>query len=257
MSATILKTDLADKEDHAQDKRLQLVEELQQSLLQGNEETTRKLIEEISREEQASLFNEIGRLTRNLHDALGSASMSNSINNILELNMGDARDRLNYIVQKTEESANSTISAMEDILPVVDDINDSATKMQKDWKRFTKREMQADEFRQLSKEIEIYFSELETNTGKVHKQLNEVILAQGYQDLVGQVVKQITTIVEDVESGLVNIIKNSGRSEELTSQHQKAEHSKPTAHGPQVDTSAKDVMANQDEVDELLSSLGF
>lgn len=255
MSASVITTEQQNDFNHP-DSRLQLVTELQESLMAGDESKSQSLIVELGKAEQASLFNEIGKLTRNLHDALGSATMNNSINDILELNMGDATERLDYVMKKTEESANSTLTAMEDILPVIDDINDNASKMHKDWQRFTKREMQADEFRALSKDIESYFSQLEENTNKIHSQLNDVILAQGFQDLVGQVVKQVIDIVENVESGLVTIIRKTGHVENEVTENG-SDDKKATAFGPQIDATAKDVVASQDDVDDLLSSLGF
>lgn len=255
MSANVITTEQSN-EFSQQEIRLQLVTELQESLISGDESKSQSLIKELARAEQESLFNEIGKLTRNLHDALGSATINNSINNILELNMSDARARLDYVVQKTEESANSTLTSMEDILPVIDKINDDASKMHKAWTRFTKREMQADEFRLLSKDIEAYFTQLENNTKKIHAQLNDVILAQGFQDLVGQVVQQVIEIVENVESGLVGIIKRTGHIEGDNTVN-KRNNKKATTFGPQIDTTAIDVITNQDDVDDLLSSLGF
>jgi chemotaxis protein CheZ len=119
------------------------------------------------------------------------------------------------------------------------------------------REMNAEEFREMSKEIEAYLPVVKQHSEKIHQNLSEVTLAQGYQDLTGQVIRQVITMVEEVEDNLVALVKIAGTHQQ-DRQKDDTEESPIKAEGPQI--GAKDnpkVVNNQDEVDDLLSSLGF
>ena len=114
------------------------------------------------------------------------------------------------------------------------------------------RELSADEFRALSKDITVFFDN--TNSlEKVKNHLTAVLLAQEYQDLTGQIIKKVINLVGEVEDKLVALIQVTG-APQITSE----DNSKSSLDGPPVPGIAhKDTVSGQDEVDDLLSSLGF
>ena len=82
------------------------------------------------------------------------------------------------------------------------------------------------------------------------------MVAQDYQDLTGQVIRRVITLVQDVEENLVHLIKMFGSTEEYQkAQKQDVKHE--GAEGPVIDKTREDVLTSQDDVDDLLSSLGF
>jgi chemotaxis protein CheZ len=115
--------------------------------------------------------------------------------------------------------------------------------------------MNADEFRLLVKEIENYLPTVKQHADEVHRNLSEMMLAQGFQDLTGQVIRQVISLVEEVEDSLVQLVKVTGKPQ---SSSNKKEIDPIKAEGPQINAQDNpNVVNNQDDVDDLLSSLGF
>ena len=81
-------------------------------------------------------------------------------------------------------------------------------------------------------------------------------MAQDYQDLTGQVIRKVITLVQDVEENLVELVKMFGRVDEYNQAQQQPKKT-TGVEGPVVDKDREDVLTNQDDVDDLLSSLGF
>jgi chemotaxis protein CheZ len=85
--------------------------------------------------------------------------------------------------------------------------------------------------------------------------LNDVLMAQDFQDLTGQIISRVITLVEEVEGNLVELIRLTG---DRFIKPQDAPETDTAAEGPHVPGVGRtDVVADQDEVDDLLSSLGF
>ncbi len=85
--------------------------------------------------------------------------------------------------------------------------------------------------------------------------LSEIVIAQEFQDLTGQLIRRVITVVEEVEQNLVDLIKISGQVP--TDGANGAGDGRDKLEGPQIPGKNKDAVSDQDEVDELLSSLGF
>ena len=89
----------------------------------------------------------------------------------------------------------------------------------------------------------------------VQSGLNDILMAQGFQDITGQIIKRVIDLVHDLESSMVELIRISGgKGGEPKHTH---ELELPGPMVPGIDDKAGDVAANQDDVDDLLSSLGF
>lgn len=202
-----------------------------------------------------TLFQQIGKLTRELHEALNNFKVDARLVDLTHHDIPDTRERLNYVIQTTEDAAHKTLGYIDKTLPLANELKQTAAKLQESWKRFRNREMSATEFRDLSREIEAYLPVVNTHAGEIHTNLSEMTLAQGFQDLTGQVLRQVIDLVEEVEKNLVKLVKVAGQT-------QPNSESKPVdplkAEGPQINAKNKpNVVNNQDDVDDLLSSLGF
>ncbi|HEB59875.1 MAG TPA: protein phosphatase CheZ [Gammaproteobacteria bacterium] len=241
---------------------LEFARKLVREIENGNEAGVEAMIDELANLRESSLFIEVGKLTRQLHDAMNSFQLDARLANIADKEFPDARERLNYVIAMTDKAANTTLNAIEDSIPLCEELEKSAESMASDWQRFTSRQMSADEFRKLSPRIGSFFARNREQVGRIKNNLTEVLMAQDFQDLTGQVIKKVITLVEDVESNLVSLIKLAGapglerRGEEKEAQGGKS----IKAEGPVVpgvDDVVSDVVSGQDEVDDLLSSLGF
>ena len=93
--------------------------------------------------------------------------------------------------------------------------------------------------------------------------MTEILMAQDFQDLTGQVINKVTGLVKEVEASLVDLVFMASQVEAITGIVTKGVEKETAAdkdmkgHGPQIDKAKEDVMASQDDVDDLLSSLGF
>lgn len=229
-----------------------------------------RVIQDIQEVRNAALFNEIGRLTRTLHESITNFNVEadpgrvKSIESLSEVT--DATDRLSYVISLTEKAANRTMDLVDESMPVAGKIKEDARALHDQWVRLGNRAMSADEFRQLYKEMGGFLNELAANTDGLYSNLSEIMVAQDYQDLTGQVIQRVVTLVRDIERSLVVLVKMASNVDSMTGQvHEPKSQAQPPVpksssakgHGPQINTDQEDVVANQDDVDDLLSSLGF
>ncbi len=159
----------------------------------------------------------------------------------------------------TDKAANRTLNAVEESIPLCDNLGDRIGEIAEGWSRFLKREMNADEFRAMAKQISVYTGESVPAVEKIKGNLNEVLLAQDFQDLTGQIIHRVINLVEDVENNLVSLIKVTGRKMEFAPLNADSGVVDTTPTGPSIPGLDKkeSTVSGQDEVDELLSSLGF
>ncbi len=238
------------------DDRVELARSLIVELEAGNEAEVRRLIKGISRLQEDSLFTAIGKLTRQLHDSLHSVEIDGRLAEITENEIPDAKQRLSYVIQRTEAAANRTLTSVEEALPMVSDLSLKTKEFSDEWSRFRRREMSVEEFRVLSADLVAYLESAGTYSDEIHRHLNDVLMAQDFQDLTGQVIKKVIDLVRQVEEGLVDTIRLSGHQLRVKSTKEKGIGTE--ADGPQLGTLEKQNVVNgQDDVDELLSSLGF
>lgn len=228
----------------------------------GDETSAQAKLDELLRVRETGLYQELGKLTRDLHDTLNSFQLDARLSNIAEQEIPDARERLNYVISMTDKAANTTLNCVEESIPIVEDMEQQGIELHSEWKRFTQRELDVQAFRKLSSRIDGFLTESTSKAGRLKSNLNDVLMAQDFQDLTGQIIKRVITLVEEVEGNLVNLIRLTGAQFQAQEQNEKSKEEKKqeaiAAQGPVVPgVSEGDVMSGQDDVDDLLSSLGF
>jgi len=238
---------------------------LVQELETGNIPAAEGLIERLSQIREQSLFQELGKMTRQLHDSLNNFALDSRMQSLAESDIPDAKARLNHVIEMTEASANRTLNAVEDTLPIAAQLQSVANTLHEKWGRFRNKEMNVEEFRGMSREIDEFLSVTMDNAGQIHTSLSDVMMAQEFQDLTGQILRRVITLVQEVEDNLVELIRLSGGLEtEAEPASTAVQESKKAENilqgvGPQVPGVGDDsgAVSGQDEVDDLLSSLGF
>lgn len=226
--------------------------------LENNEvEDAQELIDSFATDGDEDLFVEIGKLTRNLHEALSNFQMDSRITDIAASEIPDAKERLNYVIEKTEAAANKTMDKVESCTDRSNTMAKESEELLIEWKKLYNRELEPGEFRPLFKKIETHLEKNKDDADILHSELTEVLMAQDYQDLTGQVIRQVITLVQDVEESMVHIIKMFGSMDGYNKAKDK-NLVKEGVEGPVVNADKRDDVVNgQDEVDDLLSSLGF
>jgi len=221
----------------------------------GNIEAADKLIEEMSRNRDQNLFQELGKLTREFHEALNGFKLDSKLTSLTGTDIPDARERLKHVIEMTDKAAHKTMGVVEDLLPLCETLGDQNESLHERWQRFMKRDMDAKESRALCDEVGVYLTEQNTGTVRVRQGLNDILLAQDYQDITGQIISRVITLVTDLETSLVKLIRDSGA---MIDESGKKGKGVGELDGPQVPgLESSDAVSGQDEVDDLLSSLGF
>ncbi|QOC21186.1 protein phosphatase CheZ [Wenzhouxiangella sp. AB-CW3] len=231
---------------------LETIETLASAARAGDEATFYANLDELTALRERSLFQDIGRLTRQLHEALTNFQVDPRVEALAKEEFPDARHRLDQVVAMTEESAHKTMDLVEESLPLTESLAESCESLDGQWRRFRRREMSAAEFNELIRTTQAFFEQTRADSGQLRGNLSEVLLAQNFQDLSGQTIRKVVRLVQEVETTLIDMIRLSGQvSDKVSEAGQAAE-----ASAPKRKKKAEE-LKNQDEVDDLLSSLGF
>jgi chemotaxis protein CheZ len=232
--------------------RLQILSE---TIKQGDQEKANDLIAELTTLRESALFQELGKLTREIHDSIKNFGSDDRVVELTHEDIPDAKERLSYIVTKTDEAAHRTMNDVESAMDIVDEFKNKSKHILQAWSTFRTGELSKAEFLQMSEDLDRFLASIDEESDKVKGKMTDIMMAQDYQDLTGQMIKQVITMVQEVEEKLVNLIAISGAS---LSEDKRQHVDGSMAHGPQLPTADKaEVATNQDEVDDLLASLGF
>lgn len=202
--------------------------------------------------QQEAVFNRIGQMARVLHDTLGQLGYDKLLEKTVAA-IPDAKDRLAYVANLTEQAACRVLNATDIAGPLVDDMENRSRNLGQAWDKVFANQTSPAEFRQLAIETREFLNQqLPEKTRATHAQLTEIMMAQDFQDLTGQVIKKIVTLAQELESGLmgllIDVLPEARKTDEVTS----------LMNGPVVNAEGRsDVVVNQEQVDDLLDSLGF
>jgi chemotaxis protein CheZ len=231
----------------------------------GDNQGAQELLESAGGRSSVELFAEVGKLTRQLHDSLNNFQLDSRIVNMANEDIPDAQTRLTYVIEATEEAANKTMDLVDSCMPIAEKLHDGIVNVMPEWNKLIARKLQLGEFNTLVQDIDVFLKDGNDDSAKLTGLLTEVLMAQGYQDLTGQVIRRVIELVKEVEDNLVYMLTMFGGVEqkdgaEVVEKPNKSENQADMikAEGPILDAdSREDVASDQDDVDDLLSSLGF
>jgi len=206
----------------------------------------------ISKEEA---YARLGAITREMHEAL-TVLGSNDLHDIVE-EIPHARDRLAYVGQMTEAAADKVLTLVETSKPACDDLAGRAVELSASLAKFASAD---DLSLQKARGLLLVCSRFMDRTGNFSKGqadvLSDIMMAQDFQDLSGQVIKKVIDIINRTEMQLVHLLIDSAPKEaepESTSEPEPATVDTHKLDGPQTAENA----LKQNDVDDLLASLGF
>jgi chemotaxis protein CheZ len=197
------------------------------------------------------VFNRLGHLARQLHDSLRGLGVDKMLADTAN-QIPDARQRLTYIAQMTEQAASKVLNAADIARPIQDELMARSEAMSKRWDRMFANQLSVDDFKMLAADTRTYFSEAPSKLKITNDQLMEIMMAQDFQDLTGQVIKKVVDVVQGMETQLLSVLI------EAMPEQRKAEAPEGLLNGPVISSAGRsDVVTSQAQVDDLLESLGF
>src|SRR5262245_11849718 len=190
------------------------------------------------------VFQQLGAITRMLHDTLQQLGVMPKLQQAAD-GLPDARSRLSYIASKTAAAA-------EKVLDSVDQAKAEHHAIAAETRALATR-LTADPVRAVASGAVMNFvGDVEARTRRIDQHLTDIMLAQDFHDLTGQVVAKVVTLATDLEDSLLKLLM------QVVPPEQRAKVDNQGLQGPVVDASRRtDVVTSQGEVDDLLASLGF
>ncbi len=201
------------------------------------------------------VISRVGQLTRTLHDSLRELGYNKRLEEAASA-IPDAQDRLAYVAVMTEKAAERSLNATEIARPIQDRLAAEASGLSGRWQQLFdgqgSGQLDTDAFKQLVTQTRNYLDEVPSRTNATNAQLLDIMMAQDFQDLTGQVIKKITQMVQLLEQELVRLLLDNIPADKRN------EASAGLMNGPVVNPEGRsDVVTNQNQVDDLLASLGF
>ncbi|QMV15050.1 protein phosphatase CheZ [Vibrio spartinae] len=224
----------------------------------GKKEEANALLVAIYKSKSAEpMFQQIGELTRELHESIKEFTVDERMSEIATAEIPDAKDRLQYVITKTEVAANKTMDAVDRCMPIADQLHQTLLDVRPQWNELMKGRIALDEFKALCHRIDDLLSQIEGDSSELRGELMDILMAQDFQDLTGQIIRRVITLVNEVEQRLVDILTVFG-TEQSEQQEDNTKHQATAPEGPILNPHERsDAVSSQDEVDDLLSSLGF
>jgi len=206
------------------------------------------------------VFDKVGELTRELHDALVSFQNDTRLIDMAGHDIPDAKERLNYVIEMTDKAANKTMDAVDNCLPIADKLLADLEAVKPSWQGLMNRDLAVGDFKVLCHQIDGLIEDSSISAENLRASLTDILMAQDFQDLTGQMIRRVIELVQEIESKLVGILKVCSAGDENVEWKKETESSQKDikAEGPIMHAESRDDVVNgQDDVDDLLSSLGF
>lgn len=196
------------------------------------------------------VLSRIGHMTRALHESLRGLGLDKLIEKAAS-DIPDARDRLDYVARLSEQAAKKVLDATDAAGPMQDGIEARASELSAGWQALLDQGASEAEWRAMAQRTIAGMQESAAATAATRGELMNIMMAQDFQDLTGQVIGRITGIAQNLEKQLVQVLIDFAPSEI------KRELDNGLLNGPQIKPTGTEVVANQGQVDDLLDSLGF
>jgi chemotaxis protein CheZ len=201
---------------------------------------------------EEAMLHRIGQMTRGLHESLRELGLDQMIEKAAQ-EIPDARDRLNYVATMTEQAADRVLNATDIANPLQDAIVNQAAELETRWKEVMRAPSLKSEYNVMAEETLVFLRQTTENANATKAQLLDIMMAQDFQDLTGQVIKKITELAHNIEQQLISTLVDFAPNKPVA-----APEKESLLNGPQIKPEeAVNVVSNQAQVDDLLDSLGF
>ncbi len=193
----------------------------------------------------------VGQMTRSLHENLRGLGFDRLIEKAAN-DIPNARDRLDYVAKMTEQAAQRVLNATDEAGPLLNKIDSGAGGIAADWQAVMDAPFSEEGYRAMAERTLGYLGETRSAAEAAKQHLMDIMMAQDFQDLTGQVIKRITELTHGLEQQLVQLLIDYAPTVA------RREEDSGLLNGPQINPVGNpDALSNQDQVDDFLDSLGF
>ncbi|QJD89209.1 protein phosphatase CheZ [Duganella dendranthematis] len=199
--------------------------------------------------EDKAMFERLGGIVRLLHDSLRELGYDKALTEASS-QINDAQDRLEYVATLTEQAANKVLNTLDEGMPEQDTLSKKSKDMENRWADLFAGKLSLEQFKQLAGDSQQFAIAVSAATEAEKARLLEIMMAQDFQDITGQLIKKVVTITKTVESELATLLRDNAPP---AVKEKIAQKEVSLMSGP----SAPAVALNQDSVDDLLADLGF
>ncbi|MDY6321442.1 MAG: protein phosphatase CheZ [Succinivibrio sp.] len=229
---------------------------LEAGMVEDAEEKFWNIASQIHRD---GIYEAVGGLTRDLHNAIVDFTEDERIKTIANEEIPDASERLRSIISMTDDAANSTLDAVDKCTPMIRNLTSTIDSLLPTWKELMNGQIDRYTFVTLVHKVDNLINKTQQNANELSSQLTKIMMAQGYQDLTGQMLQKVIRLVTEVEDKLIKfLVTFSGESSKDTeTAMKKLKGIEPSGPAVGADKESEDVASSQDDVDDLLASLGF
>jgi len=200
--------------------------------------------------EDQSMYERLGGIVRMLHDSLRQLGYDRSLSDVAS-QITDAQGRLEHVASLTEQAANKVLNTVDTCIPEQEALQKQAKDMESRWALLFEGKLGIEEFKALAGDSKQFAAVVQEATESEKARLLDIMMAQDFQDITGQLIKKIVHITSTAEKELAQLLRDNAPPEIKAAMAE----SKPVElmQGP----AAPGVAMAQDDVDSLLADLGF
>jgi chemotaxis protein CheZ len=218
------------------------------------EVSTASAIAPVAVEDQADkpMYARLGGIVRMLHDSMRELGYDRSLSEVAS-QIGDAQGRLEFVATLTEQAANKVLNAIDIGMPAQDVLSGKAKDIGGRWEQLFAGQLSLEEFKSLAGDSRTFATTVADSAESEKGRMLEIMMAQDFQDITGQLIKKIVGITAIAERELAQLLRDNAPPELLAPSGEIKEKPVELMAGPTADGSA----LVQNDVDNLLDSLGF
>ena len=196
------------------------------------------------------VYHRLGAITRQLHDALNELGYAEKLKGTAE-ELPDAQSRLQYIARLTGEAAEKVLNRVDEAKAEQGKVSDMSRQLADTIKRVPG-------LNAAMPELVDWAQKIQASSEKTDHHLTEIMMAQDFHDLTGQVIAKVVNLAATIEEQLVLLLIQTAPPDAAIKPPTPHEAYVPALDGPVVNAEGNpDVVTDQSQVDDLLASLGF
>jgi chemotaxis protein CheZ len=227
---------------------------LREALEAGDEPRFLAALDALTGMRERGLWDSLRQLDARLRAALDQFRLDPRLVHLAGKEIPDARARLDHVLRLTDEAAHRTMDLVESSTPLVARTAASAAALGAECRQAREHGTVSPYWNDLLTRIGEHCSTAHADGEKVKSNLVEVLMAQGYQDLSGQIIRRVIELVAQLEEELARLVHDSERGAPESRQPDAGDGNR--GHGPAVPGVSIGTVDGQQDVDELLA-MGF